>query len=418
MADPNAPIVIIGAGASGMMAAISASRVHPHPIVLLEKEDRPGRKLLATGNGRCNLMNLRVEAGRFHGGGAHAALSLLSRLGGPSGIGARFAALGLRLREEPDGRVYPFSGQANAVLDVLRAACARSGIAIRTQACATDVTPLADGFAITLATGERVHARRLILAGGGMASPSLGGGDSALAIAGALGHTAVAPFPAIVPLLLPAARLRGLKGIRMPARLSLLAGETRVQQEAGEVLFADYGLSGIAAMQLARRVQVAMAARQPVALSISFLDADAARAEMALRVSLCRDEPAAQLFAGLLPRRLGETLLKKAGIPAQAAVSEAMTGPLAALLSDWRLPVEGTRPFAQAQVMAGGLTFAEFDPETLASHRAPGLYACGEAMDVDGDCGGYNLLWAWVSGIVAGEACAASIQTNRRQEVP
>lgn len=407
-------IAVAGGGASGLMAALRAARARPGRVLLLEKEARVGRKLMATGNGRCNLMNLRPEAARYHGGGADAALALL-RGTPPEALLDAFAALGLRCREEAEGRVYPFSGQAGAVLDVLRMACEQAGVRTRTGTAVSGIARDGDGFRLSLADGEMVCARRVIVAGGGRASPDLGSDGSAHGLLAGLGHAITPLFPAIVPLRLPAQRIRGLKGVRAHVSLALYAGGEVAQCERGEALFTDYGLSGVAAMQLARGAQEAFSHGQAVSVSISLLDEAAAREEMARRAGRLAGLPLETLFVGLLHRRVGECLLREAGLSPQAQVTPEAVAPLAALLADWRLPVQGTMPFAQAQVTAGGADMAEFDPATLESRLVPGLYACGEVLDVDGDCGGYNLMWAWLSGMAAGDAAARD--ENRSEEV-
>lgn len=405
------PIAIIGAGASGLAAAIAAARVRPASVMLLEKETRVGRKLLATGNGRCNLMNMHVSKKRFHGSGAHAALSLLERTT-PHALLAFFASIGLRCREEAEGRVYPFSGQASAVLDALRLACDQLHVQTRTEAWIRQVKQTADGFALTLASGEIVRADRVIIAGGGCASPALGSDGSAFSLLQAMGHSITSPMPAIAPLKLPLDRIRGAKGVRIAASLSLLCENALLQREEGEALFTDYGISGVAAMQLARRVNSALQEGRAPMLQISFMDKGCAQDEMAQRAGLFAGLPAETLFTGLLHKQLGACLLRAANIAPGTLISPQVAMKIAPLLSAWTLPVQGTLPFANAQVTAGGADAGEFDPETLASYLVPGLYACGEALDVDGDCGGYNLMWAWASGLAAGEAAAVSLQST------
>lgn len=407
MPDSAFPIAIIGAGASGLMAAVAASRVRPHSVLLLEKEARVGRKLLATGNGRCNLLNTQMDASRYHGD-TGATLSLLTD-GTPAALLQAFSAMGLHCREEAEGRVYPYCGQANAVLDVLRLACARAGVQTQTDAQVTRLVQSAHGFTLTLATGETVRAQKVILSGGGKASPSFGADGNAYRLLTGLGHSLTPTFPAISPLRLPPHRVRGLKGVRTPIVLTLMDGETPVQQERGEALFTDYGISGVAAMQLARKTGELLAKGRKPQLSIQLLPPDVAENEGLQRTRLLAGEPMESFFTGLLHKQLGVCLLREADISPGKPISTESIAAILPLLSDWRLPVQGTQPFANAQVTAGGVPLLEFDQDTLESRKAPGLYACGEILNVDGDCGGYNLMWAWASGIAAGEAAARSL---------
>lgn len=399
------PIVIIGAGASGMLAAIAASRVRPHSVVLLEKEARVGRKLLATGNGRCNVLNATIAPNCYHGTGAGVALDLLKRMP-PSQLLSFFQSLGLTCREEAEGRVYPYSGQASSVLDALRFACGRLDVETRTESPVKGITRTADGFALSLSGGATLRAEQIIIAAGGKASPSFGADGDSHRLLASLGHAITPLFPAIVPLKLPTDRIRGLKGVRAQARLTLLQDENPLQTEQGEALFTDYGISGVAAMQLGRRVNETAPQAGALALSIQLLPKPLAREEMARRTDLYRGQPMENIFTGLLHKRIALCLLRETGLSPQAAVTETEASPLLPLLSDWKLPIQGTLPFAHAQVTAGGAALDGFDPQTLSSRAVPGLYACGEALDVDGDCGGYNLMWAWASGLVSGQAAA------------
>ena len=400
--EDTAQIAIIGAGASGLMAAIAASGMRPHSVLLLEKNDRVGRKLLATGNGRCNLLNTRIDQTRYHGSGKNTALALLARIP-PAFIMHTFEEMGLMLREEKEGRIYPFSGLASSVLDTLRAACDARAVQTR---CNTEVRGIARAggkFRIDTKSGNTILADRAIIAAGGKAAPAFGADGAAHALLSSLGHTIRTPFPALSPLKLPAERIRGLKGIRLHAGVTLSAHGQAARREEGELLFTEYGVSGIAAMQLSRSVE------KSSFLTIHLFDVDSARAQIQLRLRLFAGQPIENFFTGLFHKRVGLALLREAGIQPATPVSEAAADGLLPLLTDWQLPVLSTLPFQHAQITAGGALADEFDGQTLESLRVPGLYACGEAIDIDGDCGGYNLLWAWASGIAAGEAAARSL---------
>lgn len=404
MANAVYSIAIIGAGASGMIAAIAAARMRPHSVLLLEKEARVGRKLLATGNGRCNLLNTRVRADAYHGGGRAVALSLLEQKP-PQWLISFFEDLGLHLREESEGRCYPYSGQAASVLDALRNACDRFGVEVRCDTAVTSIEKSGRGF--TLHGGSApVQAKRVIFAAGGKASPSFGADGSAFAMMTTLGHRMTPLRPALAPIKLPPDRIRGLKGIRAHGALSLEVDRCIVREERGELLFTEYGISGVAAMQLAGTAGDALARKQRVRVFLHLMDAQTADAQIKRRVRLFEGQPMESICVGLLPNRVALCLLHEAGIAPKEPISETSAAPLVSLLSHWALPVTGILPFQNAQITAGGLALDSFDPVTLESRLVPGLYACGESLDVDGDCGGFNLMWAWLSGIAAGEAAA------------
>ncbi|MDR3051439.1 MAG: aminoacetone oxidase family FAD-binding enzyme [Oscillospiraceae bacterium] len=400
--------VIVGAGASGLLAAHTLACLGAQ-VTLAERYDRMGRKLLATGNGRCNLTNLRALPDAYHGTGKALALNALATIP-PQALIDHFETLGLRCREEGDGRVYPASGQAAAVLDVLRLACQRAGVDVRCGQAVTGLTHGDAGFTAALAGGETFHADRVLVTTGGKAAPKLGSDGSGYALLTAFGHTLCPCAPALTPLRCNAPSLRPLKGLRVRAEATLLAEDRALAAQRGEVLFTDYGLSGIAVMGLARHVTPALAKGQKVwvRLNLSALTLNRSPGEeVSARCALFGSQPAADLFTGLLPRRVGEALISAARIPLDtpcAHVPPDRQQGLAALLTDWRLPVTGTLGFDQAQVTAGGIDGRQFEPATLASLLQPGLYAAGEVLDVDGDCGGLNLHFAFASALLAARA--------------
>ena len=387
--------LIIGGGAAGLAAAVAASR-RGERVTVLERMDRVGKKLLATGNGRCNLMNAGPL--RYPGGAAFAE-AVLRRCGAEEQ--RRFwRGLGLRLREEEAGRVYPASGQASTVLDTLRRACAAGDVECRCGERVLSLSPGKRGW--TAETDKaRYAADRVIVAGGGMAQPKLGSDGSAYALLTAQGHTLRQPRPALTQIETEMPPIAGLAGIRV--RCAVEAGGHR---ETGELLFTEYGVSGVCVMQCARTAEPG---RQ---LSIDLLPALGAQSEEELARELARrrelwpGEPLDAVFTGLCVPRLGLALLRKAEVPVKGrdvrSLREEEARRLARAAADFRLEIRGIRGFAYAQVTRGGIAPEEFDPRTLESRVAPGLYAAGEVLDVDGDCGGYNLMFAFAAGILAG----------------
>ena len=304
------PILVIGAGASGMMAAYAATRARPSCAVILEKEARAGRKLLATGNGRCNLYNARPEKARLHGSFAPAFERMLADTP-PEALRAEFDRIGLCCREESEGRVYPYSGQASAVLDALRFACARQGAEIVPDARAAAITPERDGFVVESAAGT-FRAKKVILAAGGCAAPSFGADGGGVRLLRALGHETAQERPSIAPLRVPAECIRGMKGIRLRGGVTLLAAGVPVQQESGELIFSDGTVSGVCVMQLARKAGELTARRKRVQLSIDLAPGLDTAALLRGRAALLGDEPAERLFTGLIPGRAAMCLLRAA----------------------------------------------------------------------------------------------------------
>jgi predicted Rossmann fold flavoprotein len=397
-------IVVLGGGASGMAAAIRAAESPDNHITLLERQARVGRKLLATGNGRCNLTNTGAEPARYHGAEPAFAAPAL-RAWPPARVLEFFAGLGLRTVTEYGGRVYPASDHASSVLDVLRLALERPNITLRTGTAAETVAYEDGGFTVGWADGS-VRADRLIVACGGCAGQKLGGVPDGYALLGRLGHSRTALRPALTSLRTAPAYPRALKGIRCDAAVRLLRGGTLLSEARGDVLFTETGLSGTAIFDISR---AAAAGGEGLTVSLCF-DPARGEAEILQDLRVRRERwpalPANQILTGAVQSRLGQMLCKYAGISGGAAAGALDDGQLAALagaLRDFRLPLTGVSGFETAQVTAGGVKTAEFDPETLGSRLVAGLYACGEVRDIDGDCGGFDLQWAWASGLLAGE---------------
>jgi len=404
-------VSVIGGGSSGLMAAISAARSGAR-VLLLERKDRVGKKLLVTGNGRCNLTNSVCALSGFHGGDPAFIGEVLSRFPAASAIDF-FEELGIVCKTEREGRIYPHSEQASAVLDVLRWELQRLEVDVRTGHEVKQISKKDKDFVMALAAGGELTARHLILAAGGMAGPQFGSDGSGLRLAEALGHRVVEPLAALVPLRLRADFLRKLKGVSFEAYGEVRCGDEVLRSEAGEFLFTDSGISGIPVLQLSRSAAVALKLNRGPRIVLdlfpgsSLADLDAA---LAIRFRRQAHKSLADGLVGLLNKRLIPIVLSEAGVDGHALPGSSLSAEarmrLARLLKNWSLPVSGTMPWPEAQVMAGGVALDEVDPVTLESRLVPGLYFCGEILDVDGDCGGFNLQWAWSSGFLAGRSAA------------
>lgn len=407
-------IAIVGGGASGLAAAVGALR-RGALVVLLERGARVGRKLLATGDGRCNLTNTSASPGDYHGHaplleGAMAAFS-------PEQVMAFFESIGLLCQQRRGGRVYPLCDQAAAVLDALRFAVLEAGGEV---VCDFDAKRIdrEGAFTVTAADGRSVGARRVILATGGPASPSLGGTDAGFALFRQLGHRVTRLLPALAQLETAMDFIRPLKGVRIDGHIALEVDAEPAISASGDILFTEYGLSGTAVMALSREAALALSKKRRVEAVIRSLDAPAGSALLFDRRAAMPARPLSDFLTGVVNKRLGQTLIKAAGItPLSREAGELTDAQLRAIwrmLTDFRVPVTGTRGFAAAQACAGGADGRQFDPQTLMSRLVPGLFACGEALDVDGDCGGFNLQWAWASGLFAAQNAALSLPGHSR----
>ena len=397
-------VIIIGGGASGLMAAVTAAR-NGHTVTLLERQARVGRKLLATGNGRCNLTNRNMALSFYHGQSpafirpAFAALDQNATLD-------FFHHLGLLTTAEDSGRVYPYSDQAGSVVDVLRFAADAAGVMPRTGFEVTGLKRTRSGFLVSSAGEESLTADRVIVCCGGMAGGKLGGTRSGYELLQALGHSVTKLYPALVQIKTDNTYVKALKGVRANADLRLCRGQTSVAASRGEVQFTEFGVSGPAVFELSR---AAATEKGPLVLhadllpQISLSDVEALLRQ---RITSMQELTTENLLAGMLHNRLGRTILRYAGFGLTdpiTALSPRDLQTIAVSIKDFRLPVIGVLGFDGAQVTAGGIRTAEFDPATLQSRLVPGLYAAGEVLDIDGDCGGYNLQWAWSSGYLAGQ---------------
>lgn len=388
---------IIGGGAAGLMAACLLVR-NGAKCTVLERQDRVGRKLLSTGNGRCNMLNIHASPEHYYGDGRYiaAALSAFS----PNRAQAFFESIGVPSAVDAEGRVYPFGNQAAGVLDVLRLYILENGGEIRCDFDAKSLRKTKWGWRIEAENGDALNANFVLIACGGLAAPKIGGGSGGYRLLEALGHKITPKYPAIVPLKTEANAVRALKGIRAACTLTLCANGKPIQSETGEVLFGEGSVSGICAMQLGRAVNRSLHEGEKCTLKLDFAK-NLPEGFVPERKGLLPERSMEDFFAGLLPKRLGQTLIKAAGVqPLSLKARELTAAQLSAIencVRAWELPISGTMGFDQAQVTSGGARLSEFDADTLESRLAEGIFAAGEVLDVDGDCGGYNLMWAWAS---------------------
>ena len=398
-------IGIIGGGASGMAAAIAAAEHQNVQVLLFERQARLGRKLLATGNGRCNLTNLHACAQSYHGEQVAFAEHALDLYDVQNTLNW-FRDLGLYTVAEDSGRVYPFSDQANSVLDVLRFALEKTNIEVITGFEVTKVKKTAAGF--TVESSEESYAcDKVIIACGGLAGTKLGGSMSGYKLLQKFGHKVTKLRPTLVQIQSGWTQCASLKGVRAECDAAIIRDGQLYAACKGEIQFTEHGVSGPVIFQISRdvcrekgnwvcRLNLLPDLIDPVAQLMPML-------QKKQDTNLAAEE----LFTGILHNRLGRVVVKEAGISLHAPIRQ---------LEDWELekachtalaleiPLTEPMGMDSAQVTAGGIYTSEFDPQTMESRFVPGLYACGEVLDIDGDCGGFNLQWAWSSGRCAGHA--------------
>ena len=392
---------IIGAGASGMAAALAAAENPEIQVLLFERQARVGRKLQATGNGRCNLSNIHAVSDGYHGQQAEFSNAALQAFP-PEKTLQWFYRLGLITTCEPSGRVYPYSDQANSVVDVLRFALQKPNISLLTGFEVEKIT-IKDGRFLIEGNQGSHFCDRLIIACGGLAGTKLGGSLSGYKLLKTMGHRITKLRPSLVQIKSNWAGVVALKGVRANCDVKILCNNEVFAQSAGELQFTEYGVSGPVIFEISRDV-----CQQP-GKWVCRLDFLPNMEEAELFSILCSRKDSAlnceELLTGILHNRLGRVLVQSMGIKLSdriAQLSNADLRQICGAVKAFDISLVEPMGMDHAQVTAGGAVTDDFDPETMESRLVPGLYACGEVLDIDGDCGGYNLQWAWSSGYLAG----------------
>ena len=412
-------VAVIGGGASGMCAAIelmnNVTDKTDVEVTVLEKMTRVGKKLLVTGNGRCNITNMNSARSGYRGD-TDFAKTALSRFTPESNI-EFFNSLGLYTRTEEDGRVYPLSNQASSVLDALRFECERLGVKFVCDYRAVHIKEAVTAFSRKIVINNRDRFDYVIVASGGKAAKIHGTDGDSYDLLKMLGHTVTPIAPALVSLNC-LDFTKSLKGIRSVCGVELIIDGKTEYKNFGEVQFTDYGLSGIPIMQLSRFVSMSPSNNIQIYLDLT---PDFSKEKLHEYLISRREKDTGlceNMLSGIINKQLCITIMKECGIAVNGrvnALSDEKINALSEILKCWKINVKNSRSFEYAQATAGGVKCCEFNPETMESRLVDGVYCCGEALDVDGDCGGYNLQWAWSSGRTAGRSIAERINKNSAQ---
>ncbi len=397
-------VIVIGGGAAGLTAAISIKQSRPSfDVLILEKLSRVGKKIAVTGNGRCNITNKNIELSRYHGADTKFALYALEKYGNKF-CQEFFSSLGVPFVFEED-KAYPQSLQAASVVDALRFECDRLGVKTKTEREVTDIK--SNNGTLTVVTKEKQYTAKAVLVAAGLLSggEKLGCDGKIANILAKKGVTLKPAFAGIVQLKTDTAYTKSLKGIKADAKACLFVNNKAVREETGEVLFCDYGLSGPPILQLSRTANANAKEKCVISLDLAMNTGfpDLQKQLLARKEALSyrnNDE----FFTGLINKRLGQTVLKSCGISLSESVktlSKADIEKVCKALKGFKFNVTGSTGFVNSQVTAGGLSTNDFDSKTFACKRIKGLFAAGEILDIDGDCGGFNLQWAWSSAFAA-----------------
>ena len=396
-------VAIIGGGAAGLFCAIQIKRSNSQlKVAVVESQDRVGKKLLTTGNGRCNLTNLYTLVSMYHGSFTHGTEYLLN-ICPPSVVVGLFEEMGLVTYNEDDGRVYPVSKQANSVLDVLRIAMDKHQVEVVVNSKVTDIKKSQSGFDV-VCDDKHIFAEKLVVATGSKSTPSTGADDSMWSILKKLGHNIISPVPSLCPVFVDSPYLKSIKGVRASGKVRIMKDNAILGEQDGEVQFTEKALSGICVFNLARIAN----AEDDTEISVSLLPdwnfADIFTFLRNKKTMYNSHSKAEDLLIGVFNKMLGVALLKSSGIsPSKmiAEITDSELKKLSAVINDWRFKVIPAKDFSKSQVTAGGVDGLQIDENTMKSKVVNDLYIIGEVVDCDGDCGGMNLQFAFSSAYCA-----------------
>ena len=405
-------VAVIGGGASGMMAAVTAASEGAR-VILLEHKDRIGKKILSTGNGRCNFTNIHQEPICYHSEDPLFPWEVVERFNAQAVI-SFFFQLGVYSKNR-NGYIYPNSDQASAVLDAFRMELDRLKVEIRTGVECREIRPGKKGFTV-LTDQEPVRADRVILCAGSKAAPTTGSDGSGYDLAKKLGHRILPVLPALTALKCEEKFFKSIAGVRANGSVSIWSGGECIAKDTGEIQLTDYGISGIPVFQVSRYASKLLYEKKETDAVLDFMpDFTKTQTDAFLRArAKTRPDKSAEMFLiGLFHKKLCDLWIRLSEIPRQRKAGELTEDEIArltSLIKEFRVRVRETNPYDKAQVCCGGVDTREVDPETLESVYVPGIYFAGEILDVDGMCGGYNLTFAWASGYVAGKAASGADQ--------
>lgn len=398
-------IAVIGGGAAGIMAAITAAKNNAD-VVIYERNDRIGKKILATGNGRCNLTNITADVKNYHGKDTNFIVEIMNDFWVGETLDF-FTDIGLVYKVEEEGKVYPYSNHAASVLDVLRFELDRLNVEIRYGFEVKEISRNKDTFALTSYKSEKAYADKIIITTGGKASPASGSNGSGYALLEKFGHKLIPVFPSLVQIKLKNNELKQLNGLKIDGEISAKEKGRVVRKEKGEILFTEYGISGPAVFSISRIAGERKGCSLEIDMMPEYSFNDIVEILTAHRNIMTYVD---ELFAGILNRRVGQMIIKSCNDLKMNDDIKKITDKdiknMAEKLKCFTVVSDGTMSWNNAQVTAGGIETEEFSSKTLESKLVKGIYAAGEILDIDGDCGGYNLQWAWSSGYTAGKNAA------------
>jgi predicted Rossmann fold flavoprotein len=399
-------MIIIGAGAAGLCAAILLGRKGVK-VTLLEQNDRVGKKILVSGNGKCNITNRHISTARFHSQNPGFVEEVLKGYAYPA-VETFFHSIGLVLTEGKEGKMFPLSMQASSVAALLRYAAEEADVDIVCHTQVTHITHDNAGFHLRTSQGD-FSDTHLLIASGSLAAPKLGGSNAGYVFAQKMGHTLIPRHPALVQLCSKETWIKSCAGVKLPAVATLYANKEQVVQKEGDILFTAYGISGLAILDLSREASLRLAQFDYCELSLDIMPSFTKEQLTNLLLSGVNtqsEKPVSLWLQGFIHQKLIPHILKtsKCRAATEKMLNRKEIGKLVYALKNLKLGISDTRGFEHAEVATGGVNTAEVDPVTMVSRHIPNLYFAGEVLDVDGDRGGFNFHFAWVGAMRVAKA--------------
>ena len=400
-----ADIIVVGAGAAGLVASITAARAG-YKVTLLEQNSKIGKKILVSGNGKCNIDNRYISSNRFHGQNPDFIEAVLKDHDF-NAVEKFFTSIGLELIEGKEGKMFPMSLQANCVVDLLEYEAKIAGVEIICECTVTSINKQADTFIIESSQGTQT-SKKLLLACGSPAAPQLGGSDSGYNFAKMMGHRLITSHPSLVQLCSDEHWVKTCAGIKVAGIAKLYANGDYITEKKGDLLFTNYGISGLASLDISREVSTRLADYEYCELSMDLmpqLNKEKLTNLLLGRIAKESAKPLSLWLQGILNKKLIPIILEqsKCNAKTESDLNRKEVGKLVYAIKNLKLSINDTKGFKGAEVATGGIDTTEVDPHTMESKLVPGLYFAGEILDVDGDRGGFNFHFAWVSGLKAGK---------------
>jgi len=399
-----ADMIVVGAGAAGLIASITAARAG-NKVTLLEQNSKIGKKILVSGNGKCNIDNKYINPTRFHSQDPDFIEKVLEGYG-VDVVEKFFTSIGLELTEGKEGKMFPLSLQASSVVELLEYEANRAGVEILCDYAVTSISKERETFTLETTQGSKT-CTKLLLASGSPAAPQLGGSNSGYAFATKMGHTLIPRHPSLVQLCSEETWVKACAGVKVAGIAQLYANGEYITEKKGDLLFTNYGISGLAILDLSREVSTRLANYDYCELNLDImpeLSKEKLTNLLLNRIQQESDKPLTLWLQGVINKKLIAIIVEQSKCKAKTEkeLNRKEIGKLVYAIKNLKLSINDTKGFKGAEVATGGINTTEIDPQTMESKLVPNLYFAGEILDVDGDRGGFNFHFAWVSGLRVG----------------